>query len=183
MTEKRNKFKDIFFWAAWGTLLSIGVYIIALSLWPYDPLRIDDFSVSKKEVCRGEEICFRIVGEKFYSIPVRVSVELIDGENIAIINYVSNNPKGKGFPPRCFNIPYHIKPKIYHIRWTGVYEMNAFNQIRVVRISEPITILPSPKLLRGERGDTGKQGEKGMRGERGGISLFGEGSKENGRRE
>jgi hypothetical protein len=171
----KSKIYDIMMWVLLALFVTITSYVAFLTFYPYEPLRIDAFIVDKTEAVRGEKVCFRLIGEKFYPIPVKVSIELIDGENIAIVNYVSNNPVGKGFHPRCFNVPYHVEPKEYKLRWTGVYEMNGFNHVRKTAMSEIIKILPGPKMLRGDKGDVGAKGDKGDKGEKGGVNLFGEG--------
>jgi hypothetical protein len=167
-------FSDYLIWILLAMLIGVVVYVGFLAWYPFNPIRIDSMPISKTEVCRGERVCFRIIGEKFYAVPVKVSVELVNGEGIAIINYVSNHPPGSKFPPRCFNVPYHVEPGQYRVRWTGVYEMNAFNHVRKVVMSDTLTILPSPKMMRGDKGDTGEKGEKG---DKGGVSIFGEGKK------
>jgi hypothetical protein len=163
---------DVLLWVLLAILTLVVLYGGILAWFPYNPLRLDSFTLDKTEVCRGEKVCFKITGEKFYPVPVHVSVELINGESIAIVNYVSNHPVGEGFKPRCFNIPYHIEPKKYQLRWTGVYQMNAFNYVRRTALSEWITIRPGTAFLRGDKGDTGKTGAKGDKGDKGGLKLW-----------
>jgi hypothetical protein len=169
---------DYLVWILLGMLIAAVGYVAFLAFYPRDPIRIDSMPINKTQACRGERVCFQILGEKFYPVPVRVSVELVNGEGIAIVNYISNHPPGSKFPQRCFNVPYHVEPGKHRIRWTGVYEMNSFQHVVKKMMSEPITIVPSPKMLKGDKGDHGDKGikgDKGDRGAKGGVSFFGEG--------
>jgi hypothetical protein len=173
--------RDKVFWGVVALVVGVMGYILILATWPYNPLRLDSFTINKTEVIRGEEVCFKITGEKFYNVPVRVVLELVDGEDlklsrsISVITYGSNQPKGSGFPERCFNVPSQVRNQPYKLRWTGTYEMNGFNHPRYVAHSEWLAVLDSASMMKGDKGDQGEKGDRGFPGERGGVSLFGEG--------
>jgi hypothetical protein len=121
-------------------LASACLSVLAMVWWPYKPLQIDSFTVDKTVVTRGDSICYTIKGEKFYDMPVDVTIELIDGESVAIMSYTANMPKGKLCRTRCFLVPYHVKPGLYRVNWTGVYTMNALNHVRVRMQSEFVRV-------------------------------------------
>ena len=114
--------------------------IVSLAYYPYKPLEVKSFVASKDTVTKGCELCYTLTGEKFYNMPVDVTIELIDGESVAIMNYTANMPKGEIARKRCFIVPYHVKAGKYRINWTGVYTMNALNHIRVRAQSQEITV-------------------------------------------
>jgi hypothetical protein len=164
---------DAIFLILLGTLAALIISVSVMAWYPYNPLRVDEFYIDKSEVCQGEKVCFRVLGEKFYAKPVKVTVELVNGEGYFMVSYGANNPVGTSFPPRCFSIPYHVTPDLYRIRWTGVYEMNAFNYVTVVVYSKWLRVyLGGLESRRGEQGPRGKKGAKGDKGDRGGIKLW-----------
>jgi hypothetical protein len=159
--------------------------VLGWMLWyPYEPIRIDALHIDKTEARVGELLCFTMVGEKLMPIPVRVAVELVDGEGVGIVNYWSNVPMGLKFKERCFNIPMHIKTNHYQVKWTGTYSVNGLRNITKEVLSKPIYItnhlmtdLKGRQGRRGEKGVQGTQGRQGDRGKSGGVSLFGKGEK------
>jgi hypothetical protein len=121
-------------------LISVLISILFMVWYPYNPLTVNTLKVNKSIVSRGECISFKVDGEKHYAIPVDVTVELVDGYAYFIMSYTSNNPPGKLFRERPFLIPYHIKPGKYRIRWTGVYNMNSLNVVRVKALSDEFEV-------------------------------------------
>ena len=163
-----------------GLLSVYAVTIVYLLAWPYNPIRIDDLNLSKTEVAQGEELCFQFQGEKLLPVPVKVIIELVNGEAIHIMSYEANNPVGEKFKARCFDVPYNVKPNRYQLRWSGGYQVNPLRTILRTKLSEWITVTKGTWLqgIQGKTGKTGKQGmegPKGDKGDKGGISLFGEG--------
>jgi len=149
-------FREILVRVLFILLIMITTFGFVQIWWPYNPVRVDNFIIEKTILNQGESTYFQFQGEKFYNIPCHVSIELVNGENFAIMSYVSNNPKGTIFKKRSFIIPYHIPAGKYQLRWTGVYEMNPLNSVTKVAYSKFITILN--KDLHGEKGDKGDKG-------------------------
>ena len=116
------------------------IYLIGMALYPYEPVRIDKFLISKNKVVVGEKLCFQFTGQKFYSVPVTVSIELTNGENYFVMSYDSNNPVGSVFKKRSLIIPYHVEAGKYRLRWTGVYQMNPFNIVRRTVLSDAFEV-------------------------------------------
>jgi hypothetical protein len=156
-------------------------YVIGLLVYPYVPLRIDSLTFDKKEAKQGDVVCFVVKGEKFMPIPVRVSVELVNGGVYEVMKYGSNHPPGDKFPDRCFDIPYSIKPKDYHLRWTGTYPVNPIRDVSVTKTSDCVVkVLDGKDQFRGPQGMPGHEGQRGLKGDKGdkgGVSLFGQGPK------
>ena len=170
--------------AAFSLLLFCCFFTISLGwmLWyPYNPIRIDALYVDKTEAHVGDTVCFKMVGEKLMEVPVSVSLELVNGEGVAIMNYSSNVPKGAKFKERCFNIPMHIKSNHYRLLWRGVYPVNGLRNIVKEKLSNTVYItnnlMIGPQGRRGEKGIQGIQGKRGETGAKGGVSLFGKGDK------
>jgi hypothetical protein len=127
----KNKAKDYMFWVLLSTLM-IGTCSILFLVWyPYKPVTIESYTVNREAVCRGGEICHLLSGIKNLPLPVNVSVELLDGEAYDLTHYISNSPVGRMDRRRCFNIPYHVKPGKYRLHWTGSYEVNPFNTVKI----------------------------------------------------
>lgn len=96
----------------------------------YEPIRVDALMLDKYETIHGEKVCFAISGEKFYNIPSKVTIELVDGEAIHIMSYLSHHPPGTRFKPRCFLVPPHAMPKSnYVVRWSATYHVNPIRDI------------------------------------------------------
>ena len=127
------------------TLFFFGVFFYWL-LWPYNPIRIDEFIVDKETATQGEKVCFYFKGEKLLNMPARVILELVDGEAIEIMRYEANNPVGCILKSRCFNVPYSIMPKAYTIKWTGTYDVNHIRKVRKIVESKPILITENKRL-------------------------------------
>lgn len=164
-----------------STVSTIGIicffaYLSFVSLYDYQPVRVDRIDLSKTEARRGEEVCLKFAGEKLMPVPVQVSIDLVDGVSTNIMHYSSNIPPGTEFPSRCFVVPYNARLGKNHIQWTGVYRINFIRNVERVMRSSPLTILPALGE-RGEKGEQGMQGEHGERGAKGdpgkGITLFG----------
>jgi hypothetical protein len=163
-------------------LIVVSLYAIVLlflALWPSDPIRVDSISLNKTTVEQGKEICFKFEGEKYHPIPVAATIELVNGESVALMNYTSNNPVGGPFKWRCFSIPYHVPPGKWQLRWTGRYQMNPLRHVIKTKDSGWFEVtegwvngLQGARGIQGEKGARGIQGEKG---DKGGVSLFGKG--------
>jgi hypothetical protein len=115
-------------------ILTLGI-ILYLTWYPHNPITVNSITTDKQVVARGECITFFVDGEKHLPIPVDVTVEMVDGVSYFIMSYTSNNPTGKIHRGRSFTIPYHIKPGVYKIRWTGVYTINPLKIVRVKKLS------------------------------------------------
>jgi hypothetical protein len=178
VNSRRFRLKEILFYSMLIGLALVCGSLMLFAWYPYTPLRIDSFPLDKTEVLQGGEICFTVNGEKFYDIPVDVNIELINGESMSMVNYRANNPKGLLHKTRCFVIPYHVKPGYYQVRWSGVYQMNAFNYVRLVQLSDWVVVAADRIGERGRRGQIGDTGAKGEKGDTGGI-FGGKGDKGN----
>jgi hypothetical protein len=108
--------------------------------WPVEPVRVDSVEVCPAVITRGETAYFRFYGEKLSSFPVHATIELTNGERIAIMSYTSNNPPGKVFRRRSFIVPSHTPPGTYQIKWTGVYEINPLRSVTKTVTSNYIEI-------------------------------------------
>jgi hypothetical protein len=126
---KPTGISTILLWVLMGLLIFVISTSMVLTFYPYDPFRLDSISADKKVICRGQEICFTVIGEKFYDIPAYVTVDLINGETISIMNYRVHMPPGPVNRKRCFIIPYNVKPGNYRINWTAVYPVNVFKPV------------------------------------------------------
>jgi hypothetical protein len=177
MIERRSITHEILFWGVLGLMLFVGIYFLGMAVWPYTPVRVDSITPSKTKVCRGEELCFRFVGEKYYDMTTQINVELVNGEAYAVMTYASDNPKGLIEKERCFIVPYHVKPNNYHIRWTGNYHMNAFKTVRKSFLTDWVEVTSGAKGLAqgpiGPRGAIGRTGPAGQQGKKGGFSFGG----------
>jgi hypothetical protein len=119
---------------------------LVMALYPYEPLRLDKFLTDRTEAAPGDKICFQFVGEKFYAVPVYASVELVNGEAIAIMSYTANAPAGEPFKKRCFVVPSCTESTYYKIRWTGTWPMNILNNVRRVYYSGWIKVEEKGKV-------------------------------------
>ena len=136
----QTKIREVFTWFLLILLTCILGGILVQMWWPVTPVRIDKISVSKSIVSRGEAVYFQFQGEKFLQIPVHVTLELVNGERIALVNYLSNNPIGKLCVKRNIVIPFHIIPGQYQLKWTGVFEVNALRTVTYSAKSDWITV-------------------------------------------
>jgi hypothetical protein len=121
-------------------LVAVFAYIAVLTLWPYEPLRLDSITAEKSVACRGEELCFTIKGYKYHNIMAQVNVDLINSESIAIMHYPASMPAGEICRKRCFVVPHHVKPGKYKINWSATYEVNAFRNVTYRGQSEEVEI-------------------------------------------
>jgi len=163
-------------YALTGLFFMSVIFFIVLGFmfyYPYNPIRIDSLWISTDKARVGDEVCFNLKAEKFMAIPVHASIDLVNGEGIAIINYVANNPPGTTFPKRCFNIPMAVKTNHYRLRFSGVYAVNGFRNILKTEYSKNIYILNDVERNKGEQGIQGKRGLRGFTGKTGGIIIFG----------
>ena len=118
----------------------VGRVIVWFAL-PANPMRIDSFKIDRAEVKQGEKICFLFQGEKFLALPVKVTVEMVNGEGIEVMSYTSNNPVGTLFKKRCFIVPYSAEPGKYFLRWTGTWPVNPIQSVtKVVRSDDSFTV-------------------------------------------
>jgi len=112
-------------------LLTIGV--LYNLYYPYKPICLE-LKVENHNPVRGETLEFKLEGEKFMPIPVDAFIELVDGENYAIMSYFENNPVGKFVKTKKFIVP-NIKPGEYKLRWTGKYKVNCMREVNVTAYS------------------------------------------------
>lgn len=159
---------EILLWIMWLSITFIMGYFLYLFWWPIEPIRIDKIEI-KSELHAGERTSFHFMGEKFVDVPAHVSIELVNGESIALMTYTSHNSVGTVFRERPFIVPYHIYPGKYRLKWTGVYEVTALRSITRVAYSDWVTIKDDDDC----EGKEGPQGVKGARGERGQIGRQG----------
>lgn len=88
------------------TLISIWGLVAWLTLWPFEPIRIDAVLINKTEVMRGGEICFDLVAEKLLPFPADTQIDITNGINVPLFNYTSNAKVGKlKSCPRCSFVP------------------------------------------------------------------------------
>lgn len=107
----------------------------------YEPIRVDALMLDKYEAQHGEKVCFSIHGEKYVNIPSKVSIELVDGEAIHLMSYMSHHPPGVKFRPRCFLVPPHAVPKSHYVvRWTATYQVNPIRDVVVTKDSAFISV-------------------------------------------
>lgn len=148
-TIKNITFKDYLLSILLILLFITVVFTVYQLWWPVEPVKItgitllssDGITPSSKVVKRGETMYFIFDGQKLLPVPVRVSIELVNGERMAIMTYDSNTPVGYVFKKRSFIIPYHIQPGRYRLVWTGNYFINSLRvEMRTVQ-SDWITIL------------------------------------------
>jgi hypothetical protein len=122
-------------------VIALVVATLSMALWKYTPLRIDRIIVTPYNIVqRGEKLCFKFEGEKFYDITSHVTVELVNGEAFHIMSYDAEITKGNDFKQRCFVVPSVLCPNIYQIRWTGTFDMNLFNHPKKQFFSDPIEV-------------------------------------------
>jgi hypothetical protein len=172
--EIRDFIKEYALTGLFFIVVIITIYLGFAFFYPYNPIRIDSLSIDTDKARVGDEVCFKLTGEKFMAIPVHASIDLVNGEGISIINYVANNPPGTSFPKRCFNIPMMVKTNNYRLRFSGIYPINGFRNILKTEFSKSIHI--TNDIERGTQGDQGIQGKRGPRGftgAKGGIIIFG----------
>ena len=131
---------DIALWAAVILLAIILSGAIFQLVWPFNPVRVDRVCVMEKEIARGDVLHFQFHGEKYLDIPVHATVELVNGENVGAMSYVSHNPPGNVFKPRSFVVPYHMMPGKYKLKWTGVYEISPIRTVTKTYYTEEIMV-------------------------------------------
>jgi hypothetical protein len=146
-------------------LLVVLSYVIWIGyqLYPRTPIRVDAIVIDKTEVTQGGEICFQTLGEKLMAIPVHVTLDLVDGQSFSLVSYDSNIPPGIKFPLRCVTIPYHIVPRAYKLRWTGVYQVTFLSHYIASKDSDWFTV-KKDELKEGAMGKQGIQGKIGATG-------------------
>jgi hypothetical protein len=166
---KLNGFKMILSQGLLFFLALSFVVVFICALYPYDPLRIDSFTVDRTEACGGGKICYNLKGEKAYDLPAFITISLVNGESIPLVSYVAHNKKGKLDAGRCILLPAFLEHSRYKIQWMAVYFSPLLGTATEIVESEWINIVDNP-LLRGPRGDTGSPGPRGYTG---GIVIFG----------
>jgi hypothetical protein len=127
---------------------------------PYEPMRIDYFILDKQVVMQGERMTFTFKGEKFLPVHADVVLELVNGETFQLMSYYVNNNVGSVLKPRPFNIPYHVQPGKYRLRWTGSWRVNPIRVIKKSITSDWIEVVCNTRL----KGVNGKQGPQGVPG-------------------
>ena len=113
-------------------LVFVTCFVLIVSwqiLYPYNPLEIKDISMEKTEYVPGEKVCLFFTAEKYMDIPAIVSIEMVNGEKIEVMRYVSHNPPGSVFKRRCFVMPTSIDAGDYRLKWTGIYPVNGLRNI------------------------------------------------------
>lgn len=133
ITGNGKRFRQMYRLAWTGVIFGVLVIlcIVAIYVYPYNPIDIRTLKVDKKVVEQGDLVTFQLDAHKYYDVFPECTIELISDcfTSYHIMTYVAWDPPGSSFRARPFVIPHSIPSGRYRIHLTAVYPVAFFRSV------------------------------------------------------
>ena len=140
-----NLYERTFLFFAWisifAGIIAISFYV-AVSVWPYNPLEIDEpISIHEDVVHQGGHVVYDIPFCKYADKPSHVQRYLSNGLDVQLSSIVVNNPVGCETVTLHIDIPECTPPGEYTIRHVATYDYPFGRDVTVRYETEPFQVI------------------------------------------